>query len=538
VIVVAIYSMKGGVGKSTTAVNLAYLAAASGARTLLWDLDVQAASSFAFRVQPEVDGFGKKSLKQIDTLTEAIKATDYDNLDLLPADFAYRKLDRFLQRLGQPDRDLAEVLQRLGRGYAFVLLDCPPGLSMLSENVFVAADLILVPTIPTVLSLRTLSRLVEYVGHRRKGTKVTAFLSMVDRRKALHRRICEWAVQYPEFFLSAQVPFASVVEQMSVRRMPLAAVAPQDAATTAFDTLWCNVGARLAEPAPAAISEQRRSAALEKAICGLIAKLGGEADHDAASDQRPPGAISAAPPADVQECTHRMRLEVHDEHAFESLWLELSADALSSDMTQLAHIFDTDDGVLLRDGYLLQLLEEPGAFAVAVGMRCSSCRPVSQHEEQVTTIDRRWAADILAGCMSPITVLECKLGRSLPPLISAVVTATGKQPLRRVTWRRRLRRHLGPIVVRYDEGTVTLHLEFDQISSPLSKVDYAIEATATGLSAHKCEHALRQLFSHAGINWQALTVRGSVVEVSLETLHCLCRTPRQGPEPSTCFDKS
>src|SRR5262249_29291540 len=158
-------------------------------------------------------------------------------------------------RLGRPDRDLAEVLQKLGRGYTYVLLDCPPGLSILSENVFVAADLILVPIIPTVLSLRTLSRLVEHVGHRGKGTKVTAFLSMVDRRKVLHRHVSEWVAQFPELFLQAQVPYASVIEQMSVHRMPLAAVAPQDAATAAFETLWSSVEGRLAGSAAVATSE-------------------------------------------------------------------------------------------------------------------------------------------------------------------------------------------------------------------------------------------------------------------------------------------
>jgi len=353
-----------------------------------------------------------------------------------------------------------------------------------------------------VLSLRTLSRLVQYVGHRGKGTKVRAFLSMVDRRKVLHRHICEWVVQYPEFFLPAQVPYASVIEQMSVRRMPLAAVVPLDAATTALDSLWCNVEARLAEPAPAAASEQRRSAAFAKAVHGLITKLGGESERDAVPDEPPPSATSAAPPAEVQACTHRIRLEVHGEDAFESLGLELSADAPVG-TTRLAHIFDTDDGVLLRDGYLLQLLEEPGAFAVALEMKSSSCGPVPQHEEmQVVAIDRLWAADILAGCLSPIAVLERRLRRPLPKLISTVVTATGKQPLRRITWRNRLRRHLGPILVPYDKGRVTLHFEFDQISGPGSKVDYEIEATATGLSAHNCEYALRQIFSQAGINWQ------------------------------------
>jgi chromosome partitioning protein len=510
VIVVAVYNMKGGVGKTTAAVNLAYLAAATGARTLLWDLDAQAASSFAFRVHPEVEGFGKKSLRQIDTLTEAIKATDYDNLDLLPADFAYRNLDRFLHRLDRPHRDLAEVLQKLGRGYTHVLLDCPPGLSTLSESVFGAADLVLVPTIPTVLSLRTLAQLVEHFGHRRKATKVAAFLSMVDKRKSLHRDISEWALGQPEFFLSAQVPYASIVEQMSVRRMPLAVVARQDAATTAFDALWSAVGARLAEKAPATTSDRRRSAEFAKAIGDLMARVGGETEPDVVNDEHAFGAASAsaAPAADLQVRTHRIKL--HDAEVFDSLVLKLSADAPSPPTIRLAHIFDTDDGVLDRNGYLLEVLEEAGRFAVVLETACGSGEPVSQREEaQVAAIDGRWAADILAGSLSPVSVLERRLGRPLPPAVSEVVAATEKQPLRRVSWRKRLRRHLGPVNVPYEEAVVALHFEFDQISSPGNKVDYEIEASASGSSAHNIEYALRQLFSHAGINWQPVTVRQS-----------------------------
>jgi len=256
-------------------------------------------------------------------------------------------------------------------------------------------------------------------------------------------------------------------------------------------------------PSRAATSEPR-FAAFAKAIPDLIAKLGGDADHDAIPSEPPPANATQAPPADVRACTYRIRLTVHGEDAFDSLGLELSADKPLL-TTRLAHIFDTDNGVLLRDGYLLQLLEEPGAFAVALEMR--SCGPVAQQEDtQVATIDRHWAAGILAGCISPITVLERRFGHPLPKLVSAVVTATGKQPLRRVTWRKLLRRHLGPILVPYDKATVTLHFECNQISGPDSKVDYEIEATATGLSAHNSEHALRQLFSHAGINWQPLTV--------------------------------
>src|SRR6202034_2508847 len=189
-------------GKTTTAVNLAYLAAAeSGLRTVLWDLDPQGAASFMFRVKPRVKGGGKALIHGKRPLDDAIKGTDFDNLDLIPADFTYRNMDLLLDAGaggggdtpgGKPARKLSKLLAPLADEYDAVFLDCPPSVSLVSENVLHAADVIVVPLIPTTLSVRTLEQLSEFIdefkGHR---PDLLAFFSMVDRRKKLHREITE-----------------------------------------------------------------------------------------------------------------------------------------------------------------------------------------------------------------------------------------------------------------------------------------------------------------------------------------------------------
>jgi cellulose biosynthesis protein BcsQ len=86
----ATYNIKGGVGKTSTAVNLSHLAARDGLRVLLWDLDPQAAASYVFRVRPRVKGGGKALIKGSREIDDAVKGTDFEGLDLLPADFTYR----------------------------------------------------------------------------------------------------------------------------------------------------------------------------------------------------------------------------------------------------------------------------------------------------------------------------------------------------------------------------------------------------------------------------------------------------------------
>jgi cellulose biosynthesis protein BcsQ len=238
--ILATYNIKGGVGKTATAVNIGYLAARDGYRVLLWDLDPQAAATFLFRVKPRVKGGGKALIRGRRSIDDAIKGTDFDGLDLLPADFTYRNLDLALDSAGkQPARRLASLLAPLADEYDAIVLDCPPSISLLTESVLHAADLLLVPLIPTTLSLRTLDQLTDFVagfnGHR---PEILAFFSMLDRRKRLHTEIIrDLPAQRPDI-ATAAIPALSLIEQMSVRRAPVTAFAPRSAAARQYKDLW------------------------------------------------------------------------------------------------------------------------------------------------------------------------------------------------------------------------------------------------------------------------------------------------------------
>jgi chromosome partitioning protein len=245
--VVALYNLKGGVGKTSAAVNLAWTAAEQGARVLLWDLDPQGAASYLLRIKPKVRGGGAKLVRGKSDPAAMLKGSDHELLDVLPADFSYRNLDLALDASKRPKQGLRRVIAPLAAGYDYVFLDCPPAISLVSESIFALADVLLVPLIPSPLSLRTFQQLQRFVAEEvpKPRPRIVAFFSMADGRKTLHREVIEELDGGDGAVLDAVIPTASEVEKMALRRQALAGFAPRSRAALAYTALWDELAPRL-----------------------------------------------------------------------------------------------------------------------------------------------------------------------------------------------------------------------------------------------------------------------------------------------------
>ena len=235
----AIYSNKGGVGKTAATINLSYLAAKAGIKTLICDLDPQSSATYYLRAKPKLkptpEGFAKGG-KQLE---KNIKGTDYENLDLLPADFTHRNLAATFAKLRRSKQRLSKILNPLRTEYDLVTLDCPPTIDLLAENIFNVADYLLIPLIPTTLSIRVYSQLLAFLKKSKYDVdRIYAFFSMVDKRKKMHHELMAKVLEEFSGVLQTPIPYLADVEKMGIQREPVAVFAPRSVASQSYQDLW------------------------------------------------------------------------------------------------------------------------------------------------------------------------------------------------------------------------------------------------------------------------------------------------------------
>lgn len=237
--IIAFHNLKGGVGKTAAAVNIAYLAAGHGIPTLLWDLDAQGAASWYLGETPDL--VGEKAAKLVKGKTPVgrmIRPTAYDKLDLIPAHPSFRNLDLRLEKDGN-DHMLKDWLKPLSEDYGLVVLDCPPSLSKLAEQVLATADQVFVPIIPSWLSMNSWEQLLHFAREKKiKTAKLHPFLSLVDRRKKVHLEMLNAPPRALKNRMRSFIPYASDVEKMGENRCPVARIRSRSPAALAYDMLW------------------------------------------------------------------------------------------------------------------------------------------------------------------------------------------------------------------------------------------------------------------------------------------------------------
>ena len=168
--IIALVNNKGGVGKTTSAVNLAAGLVAAGRRILLADLDAQGSASLSLGLtRADLSPGSAEVILDGHPIREAIRPTSVKGLDILPGSMALASADLVLSAVAGREVVLKDALTPIRGDYDFTVLDCPPSLGLLTVNALTAADFFIVPVTPDYLSLEGLVNLLDAVERIKKG---------------------------------------------------------------------------------------------------------------------------------------------------------------------------------------------------------------------------------------------------------------------------------------------------------------------------------------------------------------------------------
>ena len=221
--VICLANFKGGVGKSTSTVNIAACLAQSGARTLLADCDPQANASEMFIPEDEIQGDMRSIIVERRPLGEVIQPTRIKGLDVLPASFDLAHLDKELVLSPNGVQRIDKVLRGPRETYDYILLDTGPNLSHLTLGALVAARHIILPVSATVWASTGLRKFLGWVDeHRREevlsSTVLGLFATMVDTRTRVGRTLLQQLTDSPLPHFNAWIPRRVAVEDAAQSR--------------------------------------------------------------------------------------------------------------------------------------------------------------------------------------------------------------------------------------------------------------------------------------------------------------------------------
>lgn len=252
--VLAVANQKGGVGKTTTAVNLAACLTRQGRRILLVDLDAQANATSGLGLEKQEGGSVYRPLLGEGTLEERIKPTSVPNLSLLPSELDLCGAEVELARADDYLNRLRRALEPLRSGGAFdlILLDCPPSLGILTLNAFAAADRLLVPLQCEYFALEGVA-MVTRILNQVRDTGINPHLellgivmTMFDGRTRLSQNVVgEVRQHFGEQVFETVIPRTTRLAEAPSFGKPIIDYDPYSAASAAYEVLATEVSQRL-----------------------------------------------------------------------------------------------------------------------------------------------------------------------------------------------------------------------------------------------------------------------------------------------------